>query len=681
MKYPFIKSTLLGAVALMTACSPSNDKKELQKPDFTKETLTESIQPGDDFFRYVNTQWLESNPIPDDKSRFGWFDILIENNRNKLKTLFADATDGTNEPGSVAQKIGDFYSSGMDTLSIEKEGLAGLRTLLDKIEAISTPADIANTVGLLHSYQISPLFYFYATADQKNSNMNIAGIYQGGLGLPDRDYYLDNDKASLEIREAYLNYLQKILAFSGEDEAKSEEKALKVLALETRLAKISYTRLKNRDPHLTYNKIKGEELKTQYAGFDWGEYFEGLGYPAVKEVNVNQTAYLKEAANLVNTTEVTAWKAYLKALTIRSMSSYLPSQYVNANFELYGKTIQGKESMEPRWKRVQGTTGNALGEAVGQLFVERYFPPAAKQRMEVLVENLRVGFGQRIEKLEWMSDETKTAAKEKLAAIKVKIGYPNKWRDYSKLEVKPGSYAANVLASNRFDFAFTMDKIGKPVDKEEWHMFPQTVNAYYNPTGNEIVFPAAILQPPFFYLDGDDAVNYGAIGVVIGHEMTHGFDDQGSKFDLKGNLNTWWTKEDTEKFEARTKVLVDQFNRFQIKDSIYANGELTLGENIADLGGLNISYAAYQNAIKDKGAIADIDGLNSHERFIISYANIWAQNIREKEKLRRTKTDVHSLGEFRVNGALRNFEPFYNTFGLTADSKLYIKPEERAYIW
>ncbi len=349
-----------------------------------------------------------------------------------------------------------------------------------------------------------------------------------------------------------------------------------------------------------------------------------MGILKPHEININQTAYFKQVGKLIATEDIATLKSYLKTLTIRSLSPYLSSQFVNAHFELYGKVIQGKKIMEPRWKRIQGIVGDALGEAVGQLFVQKYFPPEAKKRMEGLVENLRVGFGQRIDQLEWMSAPTKKAAKEKLDAIQVKIGYPNKWRDYSPLKIAQGSYVVNILAANKFDFSIETSKIGQPVDSQEWHMFPQTVNAYYNPTGNEIVFPAAILQPPFFYLDGDDAANYGAIGVVIGHEMTHGFDDQGAKYDKNGNLNTWWTEQDSINFSNRTKILAEQFNQFKVNDNVNANGELTLGEIIADLGGLNISYTAYQNIIKGKNKIKPIDGLNHEQRFLISYANIWA---------------------------------------------------------
>ncbi|TLX73674.1 M13 family metallopeptidase [Labilibacter sediminis] len=681
MKHLAPQKLILGLFVLLVGCTQSLDKKESQKPNFSKENLNTTVNAGDDFFRYVNGKWLDNNPIPDDKSRFGWFDLLLEDNRKKLKALFKDATEGSNEPGSVAQKIGDFYNAGMDTLSIEEEGLKKLEPVFKQIDAIESADDIPYTIGFLHSYQLNPLFYFYVTADKKNSSMNIAGIYQGGLGLPDRDYYLDTDDASLEIKNAYSTYLNTIFTLMGEDSISAKNISQQLLDFETKLANAYYTRIQNRDPHLTYNKIKCSNLPSAYKGFNWDKYFEGLSIQIPDEININQTSYLTEVGNLVQSESPDIWKKYLKALTVRSLSSYLAADYVNAKFELYGKAIQGKSAMEPRWKRVQGTTSNALGEAVGQLFVEKYFPAEAKERMEVLVENLRVGFAQRIDRLEWMSDETKLAAKDKLKAIGVKVGYPNKWRDYRSLQVGPDSYVGNVLASNRFDFKYEMSKIEKPVDKEEWHMFPQTVNAYYNPTGNEIVFPAAILQPPFFYLNGDDAVNYGAIGVVIGHEMTHGFDDQGSQYDKEGNLANWWTSEDSTNFANRTQVLVEQFNQFQIKDTIYANGELTLGENIADLGGLNIAFAAYMEAIKDKGEIANIDGLSKEERFLISYANLWAENIREKEKLRMTKVDVHSLAEFRVNGPLPNMDLYYTTFAVTPESKMYIAPENRADIW
>ncbi len=680
MKQLTIKKSLWIGFTILTACSPNKPSKDLQKPNITVDQLNTKVDPGDDFYAYSNTHWMLENPIPDDKSRYGTFDELAENSKEKLRVIF-DELQEVNNPGSIAQKIADFYNSGMDSLAVEKEGIERLQPIFEQIESMNSKEELPSIIGYLHSYQLFPFFYYYSTPDNKNSNNTIAGIYQSGLGLPDRDYYLLNDDATLEIQKAYQLYLQKILSFSGEDEKLAKDYGLKIYNFENQLANVFYTRLQNRDPYLTYNKISGEELSGNYGWFNWNNYFEAISMPLPAEIDVSQTSYLKELGNIINSQDLNVIKKYLKTFTIRSMSSYLPSSYVNAKFDLYGKVIEGKSSMQPRWKRIQNTTNGALGEAIGQLFVEKYFPPKAKERMVKLVENPRIGFEERIEQLSWMSDETKLAAKDKLAAIGVKIGYPDKWRDYSQLQVTPDSYLENVLASNRFDFIFDMNKIGKPVNKEEWHMFPQTVNAYYNPSANEIVFPAAILQPPFFYMDGDDAVNYGAIGVVIGHEMTHGFDDQGSKYDKYGNLSSWWTPEDSANFVSRTQILVDQFNQFPVSDSLNADGAFTLGENIADLGGLNIAYAAYLNAIKDKGDISEIDGLNDKQRFYLGYANIWAQNIRKKEMIRRTKTDPHSLGKYRVNGPLPNIEAFYKAFDLGQEAAMFIEKDKRANIW
>ncbi|GAF03635.1 M13 family metallopeptidase [Saccharicrinis fermentans] len=680
MKYFSMKGWAWATLAVLAGCTPSTKKEELQVPNLSAELLNTEVSPGDDFNAYANTHWKKANPIPDDKSRYGKFDALEEDNKERLKTIFEEVTQADNQPGSIAQKISDFYKSGMDTASIEKEGLQNISFLLDKISAIKTIDDIVPVVAFLHSYQIYPFFAMYSSADPKNSNMTIADIYQTGLGLPDRDYYFQDDEASKEIQDAYRAYIAKILAFSGVDEVNAELYSTQIFELEYAMAKLFYSRTENRDPFLTYNKIKGNELEANYPGFDWKSYFSGLGVERPQELNVNQVKYLKKLGVILKNNSPETISNYLKVLTIRSLSPYLSSSFVNARFEFYGKVIQGTQSMEARWKKVQTATNGALGEGIGQLFVQKFFPEKAKKRMEVLVANLRLGFKQRIEQSEWMSEDTKVAAIEKLNAIHVKIGYPSKWRDYSKLEIKPDSYVQNVLASNRFDFAYDMDKIGKPVDKDEWHMFPQTVNAYYNPSVNEIVFPAAILQPPFFYMDGDDAVNYGAIGVVIGHEMTHGFDDQGSKYDKDGNLNSWWSPKDSANFATRTKVLAEQFNQFPVKDTLFANGEFTLGENIADLGGLNISYAAYLNAIKDK-EVPMIGGLNDKERFFLSYANIWAQNIREKEMIRRTKTDPHSLGKYRVNGPLPNIQAFYDAFDIDEQAKMFIPKDERAIIW
>ncbi|MCU4157264.1 M13 family metallopeptidase [Carboxylicivirga sp. A043] len=663
------------------ACQSNQSKKELIKPVFSANDMDFNMNPGENFYQYANGGWMKQHPLPDDKSRFGSFDLLAEESKEKVKTIVEKAAAEKGAEGTLSQKIGDFYNAGMNLEAINTAGYTPIKPLLDKVAAIDSKEGIVNVISDLQEQQLTPLFYFYSSADQKNSEMTIAGIYQGGLGMPDRDYYLSDDETSVKLREAYVLYLTKLFALSGNAEDEAAELANTVMAFETQLAEASNTRLQNRDPHATYNKMDVTKLVDLAPEFPWNEFLAGINMPEPGDINVSQPAFIKEVASMYQNESIDTWKAFLSSVVVRKTATLLSEDFVNANFAFYGEALSGQKAQEPRWKKVLGNTSSALGEAVGQLFVAEYFPPAAKQRMDDLVENLRIAFGQRIDQLEWMSDETKAAAHEKLAAIRVKIGYPNKWRDYSALSISDDSYVNNILASNRFDFAHDMGKVGKPVDKDEWHMFPQTVNAYYSPVGNEVVFPAAILQPPFFYLDGDDAVNYGAIGVVIGHEMTHGFDDQGRLYGKDGNLQTWWTDEDAERFNARTQILVDQFNKIEVLPGTFADGELSLGENIADLGGLTISYQAYQNAIKDKGEITDIDGFTDEQRFFLAYSRVWAQNIRDKEILRRTKTDVHSLGINRVNGPLPNMEEFYQAFKLDNTAALYITPENRASIW
>lgn len=507
--------------------------------------------------------------------------------------------------------------------------------------------------------------------------MVITNITQSGLGMPDRDYYTGTEPHILRIREAYRQFMAKVFGMAGNSQAKTEEISDKVYAIEEQLAHASMTRLERRDPVKTYNKFATPALDSAFPGMQLASYFEAVGLANPREVNINQTAYLLQAGQLMKSLPVADWCYYLQWKVLAGMAPYLHQALADAHFDFYGRTLSGKEEQRPRWKRMIDASNGALGEAIGKRYVTQYFPPESKERMLQLVENLRVGFRQRIGQLDWMSDTTKQKALVKLDRIRVKIGYPEKWRDYSGLLVT-NSLVANVLESEKFNFAYEMAKINKPVDPDEWHMFPQTVNAYYNPTQNEIVFPAAILQPPFFYPDADDAINYGAIGVVIGHEMTHGFDDQGRKYDADGNLNDWWTAADAQGFEQRTKVLVDQFNRFPVTDSVMANGELTLGENIADLGGLSIAFDAWQLASKETAAI---DGYTPEQRFYLAYARIWAQNIRTEEMLRRTKEDVHSLGKLRVNGPLVNISGFYEAFGISASDPMYLAAGNRASVW
>lgn len=671
----------LAASALGWGCQPKEPEKAKVLPHFNEATMDISVKPGENFYQYANGNWMKNNPLPNDKSRYGAFDKLAEENKQQVKLVIEKAAAANAAKGTVNQQIGDFFAAGMDTVAIEKTGLTPINDYLSQIDAVDSKDKLIALIGQLQRLQISPLFYFFAEADMKNSTMVIANLYQGGLGMSDRDYYFDKGERAETIRKAYLVYLQSIWTNIGSDAATALKNSESVLKFETQLASAHNTMLENRDPQHTYNKVDFAGLTSNSPSLQWSNLFSAMKIETPKEFNIYQPKYLTQVSNLIESESLDTWKIYLKTHLIREVSPYLPKVFVDARFDFYGKTLSGQPQMEPRWKRVQNTTSSALGEAIGQLFVQEYFPPQAKARMEQLVENLRIALGERINQLTWMSDTTKIQALEKLAAIRVKIGYPNKWRDYSKLDITRDSYLANVLKSNEFDFEYIANKIGKPVDKEEWGMTPQTVNAYYNPVNNEIVFPAAILQPPFFYLDGDDAVNYGAIGVVIGHEISHGFDDQGCQFDKNGNLRNWWTAEDSDKFKAKTQILVDQFNGFVVKDSIHANGELTLGENIADLGGLSISYQAFQNTLKGKEAPAPIDGFTADQRFYLAYALIWAQNIREAEMLRRVKEDVHSLGEHRVMGPLVNIETFYQAFGIKEGDKMFVPVEKRAVIW
>lgn len=642
------------------------------------KNLDTSVRAADDFDQYANGGWKVNNPMPDDKSRYGTFDKLRDEAEKQLQTLFDEVTAEEHEPGSVGQQIADFYNTGMDTAKIEAQGVEPLMPYLNEIEALSSVADVQRLVVKYHKEGNGVLFSFFGSADKQNSHRVISQLYQGGLGMSDRDYYLQTDNRSIEIRNEYVQHMAKMFSLAGDSESLAQQKAERVMALETRLAKASLSRLEQRDPHRTYNKMKLESLVELSPDFDWGNFFAQMGFPNEDEINVAMPGFFAEISQMMNDIPLDDWKAYLDWNVINGAAPYLSSDFVDRDFYFYGKVMKGQEENRERWKRVQGTTSSVLSEAIGQLYVARYFPPEAKQRMVDLVENLRISLGQRIDNLEWMGEDTKAKAHEKLATINVKIGYPDKWRDYSLLQVKTDSYLANIMRSRAFNAEYSRNKINKPVDKGEWYMPPQMVNAYYSPSMNEIAFPAAILQPPFFYLNADDAVNYGAIGVVIGHEITHGFDDQGRKYDKEGNLNEWWTADDASRFDERAQVLVNQFDEFVVLDTLHADGELTLGENIADLGGLNISYQAYKNASNETESI---DGFTPDQRFFLAYAHLWANNVRDKEIVRLTKEDVHSLGRLRVLGPLRNMPEFYAAFDVKEGDNMYLPEDERAKIW
>lgn len=676
MKKSIIILLILGFV-LFSGCK-EEEKNKIMAIDPQNMDLT--IKPGTNFYQYANGGWMKRNPLPADKGRYGTFDELQESNNKIIRKLILDLSSSENQEGSIAQKIGDFYASGMDTLKIEKQGLSPLYEYFDQINSIQSKDEIEEAITTMHKYGIYPLFILFGGVDAKNSKMFIPQIYQGGMGMSDRDYYLNDDPRSKEIRAAYRVHLKKMFELLGDKENQAEKHANTIMDMEIRLAKASNTRLENRDPEKTYNKVNLKSLSLLVPEFKWKTYFDGIGLPDPGDMNIYQPAFMEEVNKMFKTIPVEDWKTYLRWNLINATANYLNDDFVNEDFNFYGKVVRGTEVNEPRWKRVINATNNALGEAVGQMFVKEYFPPEAKERMVHLVENLEVSLGNRINNLDWMSDQTKANALEKLAAIRVKVGYPDKWRSYDKLKVENKAYVLNVLTANKFNFEYMKNKMNKPVDPNDWGMTPQTVNAYYSPTRNEIVFPAGILQPPFFYKDADDAVNYGAIGVVIGHEMTHGFDDQGRQYDKDGNLKDWWTEEDARKFKERTEVLVKQFDAFIVLDTVHANGKLTLGENIADLGGLNISFDAFKSATKGL-ELSDIDGFTAEQRFYLAYAHVWAQNIRDKEILRRTKEDPHSLGKFRVNGPLPNLMTFHAAFNIKQGDPMFLPVEKMAKIW
>jgi putative endopeptidase len=666
--------------AVMTAfflgCSTSDNVKPLDP-----QNMDTSVNACDDFFQYANGTWIENNPIPDEYSRYGVFEVLSENNWKDVRSILDEAANGSFESGSNMQKIGDIYSSGLDTTKIEEDGITPLKPYLEKIENIRDLSDVQKVLAEFHTKQIMPMFILWAGSDDKNSEHVIAQLYQGGLGLPDRDYYLNEDGRSVEIREEYLKHLTAMFKLMGDSEESASQAAKAIISIETRMAKASNTRLENRDPHATYNKTTLKKLDKQSRYFDWRGYFAAIGKTEPGDINISQPKFFKEIDNMLADISVSDWKTYLRWQLIDQTASYLSSDFDKQNFSFFGTVLSGRQAQQDRWKRVLNTTSGALGEALGQEYVARFFPPEAKERMLELVENLRLALSDRINNLEWMSPKTKEYAQEKLDVINVKIGYPDEWIDYSKLEIEGDSYVGNVLAANRFDFQRTLDKIDKPVDRKEWHMSPQTVNAYYNPSLNEVVFPAAILQYPFFNMEADDAVNYGAIGMVIGHEMTHGFDDQGRQFDKDGNLNDWWTEQDGKAFEERTQILVDQYNNFSVFDTLHVDGKLTLGENIADLGGMNIAYDALQKSFEKNGRPDLIDGFTPEQRYFLGYAQVWRQSIRDEELMRRLKEDVHSPGDFRVNGPLSNLPQFYAAFDVKEGDGMYRTESDRAVIW
>ncbi len=671
----------LPILALALAAGACNGKKEsVQTGGIDLNNLDRSVSPHADFYQFACGGWMKAHPLTDEYGRFGSFDLLAENNRQQMKGLIEGLAANPAEQGTIARKIGDLYNMAMDSTKLNADGGAPIKPQLEKIAAVKDRKALNQLIAEMTRQGFGPYFGIYIGPDDMNSSMNLVQTYQGGLGLGDRDYYLKEDEHNTEIRTKYEAHVAKMFQLAGWTEKEARKAAAEVMAIETRLAKASYEKIKMRDPHANYHKMSVEELKKNIPGIDWDVYFATLGLQGITELNVSQPEPIQEVASILNTADLDAQKSYLQWKVIDAAASYLSDDFVAENFEFNGKVLSGVKEMKPRWKRAVTTVDGALGEAVGQMYVEKYFPAAAKERMVKLVDNLQQALGERIQGLEWMSDGTKAKALEKLAAIYVKVGYPDKWRDYTALEIKEDSYWSNILRSNEFDFNYMLSKAGKSVDKTEWLMTPQTVNAYYNPTTNEICFPAGILQYPFFDMNADDAFNYGAIGVVIGHEMTHGFDDQGRQYDKDGNLKDWWTAEDAKNFEIRAQVLVNWFDRIEVLPGLHANGQLTLGENIADHGGLQVAFQAFHNATKN-APLGEVDGFTPEQRFYLAYAHVWAANIREEQIRFLTQMDVHSLGRWRVNAALPHINGWNEAFNIKEGDSMYLAPDDRASIW
>lgn len=669
----------LVAGVLVTGCAPKPGAEKNLAID--PSNMDTTVACGEDFYEYACGGWIKKNPLKPEYARYGSFDVLAENNQKQMRELIDELEKAENEPGSVAQKVGDLYKMGLDSVRLNKESVSPISEALKNIASLDDKAAFASLVAQMHKEGSSPFFQLYVGADEKNSSMNIVNLYQGGMSMGDRDYYLSEDSANVKIRDAYKKYINKLFTLAGYSAEKAVAAEKNVMNIETALAKVAFSREETRNPLKNYNKMPMTDFLKQMNGFDWKSYFSALGLDSLNEINPNQLPFIKGMDALVGGLTSEEIRDYLIFKQINTASSYLSDDFVQARFDFYGKVLSGQQELKPRWKRSLSVTDGALGEALGEMYVAKYFPPEAKERMLKLVENLRISLGEHIDSLEWMSAETKAKAKEKLAAFYVKIGYPDKWRDYSGLTIDPKkSYWDNVREAAIFESDYMLSDVNKPVDKTRWLMSPQTVNAYYNPTTNEICFPAGILQPPFFYMDADDAVNYGGIGVVIGHEMTHGFDDQGRQYDKDGNLKDWWTAEDAKQFNLRADKLADQYSSIIVLDTVHANGRFTLGENIADHGGLRVSYTAFKNATKGQD-LKPIDGFTPDQRFYLAYAGLWAQNIRDEEILRLTKIDPHSLGKWRVNAALRNLESFFQAFGITEKDPMYMKPEDRVTIW
>lgn len=648
------------------------------------KNLDNSVRPADDFYQYACGGWMKNNPLPAAYSRFGSFDQLGLDNNKRVNTILSDLLKKEYPQGSTERKLSDFYKMAMDSVRRNKEGVKPVMPLINEIEKAKTVADLRKVQLKYATFGYGVPMGIGFGADEKNATMNILNIYQGGICLGQKEYYLDTDPATTAIREAYKKHIERMFKLFGFSDAAAKKKMESIMKVETGLAKVSKSSTELRDVAANYNKMTIQNFESNYPHVGLTQLLnaEGVKSEHFKELVVGQPSFVKGADKILSEMTPDELRAYMEWDVILSAASYLSDDVIAANFDFFGKTMSGRKEDHPRWKRATSQVESQMGEALGKMYVERYFPASSKERMEKLVKNLQISLAERIKAQDWMSDDTKKAALDKLDAFYVKIGYPNKWKDMSGLTIDPKlSYYENVQNCRKFWNEWDINyRAGKPVDKDEWFMTPQTVNAYYNPTTNEICFPAGILQVPFFDPNADDAFNYGAIGVVIGHEMTHGFDDQGRNYDKNGNMTDWWTASDAENFNKRAQVCVDFFSAIKVLPDLNANGKLTLGENLADHGGLQVAYNAYKNATKD-APLKEIDGLTADQRFFLAYAGVWAANITEEEIRNRTKSDPHSLGEWRVNGALPHIDAWYEAFNVKPTDKLYLPADKRVKLW
>ncbi len=674
----------LGTLTL-TACSDKQETKAEQQEvkqlvsGISLENMDTSVKATDDFYRYTNGTWLEKTEIPADKSNYGSFSKLYDDAQKNLRTIIEDASKDKNaKPGSDEQKLRDFYNSFMNETEVEKLGFEPLKPLIAKINAAETHEQLAGVIAYASAMGVGAPLGWYVNNDAKQSDQYAVYVVQSGLGLPDRDYYLKDDEKSASQRDAYVKYMTDMFTYIGSEDA--AEAAKRVMSIETQIAEKQWTRVESRDANKRYNKYSTEEFAKYMGDFPWQEYAKVAGLDKVDSVIASQNTYLQAFGEMYSKVSVSEWKEYLTAHLINEYASNLSKQFADRNFEFYGTELRGIEEQRPRWKRAVSGVDTVLGELLGRLYVAKHFKPEAKERMEELVANLIKGFEVGINELEWMSAETKKSALEKLSKFTPKIGYPDKWKDYSTLEIKAGDLVGNYMRYSVWAHDQMLAKLGKPIDTTEWHMTPQTVNAYYNPVMNEIVFPAAILQPPFFNLEAEDAVNYGGIGAVIGHEIGHGFDDQGAKYDGDGNLRNWWTESDQEQFQERGKMFSEQYSKFEVFPGEFVNGDLTLGENIGDLGGLTIAYKAYLLSLNGKPA-PELDGFTGEQRVFLGWGQIWRRLYRDEALRDRLITDPHSPSEYRVNGIVQNMPEFYKAFEVKEGDGHYLKKEDRVKIW